>query len=187
MARRGRPKKENAVRKPCGESTGEEIIPPPFNMTGIAEKEVVHEGKILQLRKRVSELERLYDEGRIRERQRIAGERYADLVRRYRIHILGAPSPEAKVSQPEGPRGYDDVDMELLDIERQKAIQEDNERLRKCYDGAWLCLVDRFDGISIKRAVDNLCLRDDSSSLSAARIGLNLLADYFGLEGVRRP
>lgn len=185
MAKKGRPKKDNVERFPCGDIK-EEILAPPFNMAGIAEKEVVHEGKILQLRKRVSELERLYDEGRIREHQRIAGEKYADLVRRYRIQIIGAPPPDAKVCKPEGIGGYTDVDMECLDIERQKAIQEDNERLRKWYDGAWLCLVDRYDGIAIKRAVDNLCLRDESTNLNAARVGLDLLAVYFGLETRRR-
>lgn len=186
MARRGRPCKDNAVRKPCGESTGEEVIPPPFNMAGVAEKEIVHDHKLVRLRKRVPELERLYDDGRIREHQRIAGERYANLIQRYRRQILGSPPAEAKTSKLEGARGYDDVDIELLDIERQKAIMEDNERLRRQYDAVWLCLVDRQDGITIKRAVDSLCLRDDSTSLNAARVGLDLLAEHFGLDTRRR-
>ena len=179
-----RPRKPNVERYPNGDIK-EEILPPPFNMAGIAEKEIVHGGKILQLRKRVSELERLFDEGRIREYQRLAGEWYASLIRRYRIFI-GAPSAVAKVSQPEGPQGGTPIDPDLLEIELQKALQEDYEKLWREYDKVFVLLVDRFNGISIKRAVDSLCLDDVLNNLELAREGLYLIAKHRGMVP-RRP
>jgi hypothetical protein len=183
-ARRGRPKKENAVRKPCGESTGEEIIPAPFNMAGVKDVEVVHEGKILHLRQRKPELQRLFEEGRLREHFRIAGEQYAQLVMDYR-RSLDAPKPNASVSRPEGRTGQEGNVWDAMAPDEQEALAGFCARLERRYDQVWVLLLDRFNGISVKRAVDALCLNDEGlhgDRLELAKDGLKLLAKHWGIE-----
>lgn len=182
MARRGRPRKPDVERHPCGQPI-DEPLPPPFNMESVAEKEVVYDQKIVRLRKRVPQLERLFDEGRIKEHLFMAGEQYITLVREYRQRLIAAPKPTANVSRPEGLGGYEEIDLELLDIEQQKAIQRANESLEDRYDAVWKLLVDRDKGIAIKKAVDKLCLYPDEwrdFMLFDARRGLKLLAKHFG-------
>ena len=174
-----RPRKPNVERYPNGEIK-EEILPQPFNMAGIAEKEVVHEGKILQLRKRVSELERLFDEGRIREHQRLAGEWYTSFIRRYRV-ILEARKPYPAMRSFEGKSGISPTDYDLLTEEEKDHIAEEYKKICKEYDKLFTFLIERWNGISIKRAVDALCMDNVLTNLELAREGLYLIAQHRGL------
>lgn len=183
MAKKGRPFKENAIRKPCGESTGEEMVPPPFNLVGLQQRERQMNGKLVKLLERVPELYRLYSEGRIREEQRLAGEEYALLVRHYR-RMLDSPKWWAAIASMGGGTSGSHVDWDLLSSDEQKAMTDSKRALERKYDKVFVLLIDRFNGINTKRAVDKLCLLDESlmpQELHLARIGLFDLAKHFGL------
>jgi hypothetical protein len=186
--RRGRPKKENVIRFPSGD-VKEEPLDAPFNMIGIAEKEVAHEGKLLHLRKRVPELERLYDEGYIREHQKIAGERYIDLVTRYRRAIEARDGP--KHSSPAGYTGGTTRGWDLLTDGEQEALISIEDK----YDALFVQILKH--PVKCKRALDAVCLdnlqvdridRDHTNrtELDWFRVATDEVADFYGLETRKR-
>jgi hypothetical protein len=187
MTKRGRPKKQNVVRFPSGDVKEEPFE--PYNMNGVAEKEVVHGGKILQLRTRMPELERLWDEGYIREHQRIAGERYIDLVIRYRWAIEARDGP--KHSRPAGYTGGTARGWDLLSDQEQEALISIEDK----YDALFVMILKH--PIKCKKALDRVCLdnlcldridRDHTNrtELDWFRVATDEVAEFFGLETRKR-
>ena len=182
-----RPRKDGP-RFPCGKPRPENKEDVPFNMDGVEQREVVLDQKLVLVHQRVPELQRLYEEGRLREHLRLAGERYIELVRQYRQDILGAPNPHAKIASMEIGYGHAEIDIEVWDIEVQKAWQAHVERLRDRYDEAFRALVRPYNGLMAKKTVDRLCLDNEPiqiTDMDLLRVGLERLADVFGIEKKR--
>lgn len=187
MGRRGRPKKQNVVRFPCGKIKEEA---PPFNMQGVREAIKVVDNKVTHLFERVPALQALFDEGRIREHQRLGCELYIDLVIRYRRAIEARSGP--KQSSPEGAKGGTPVPWELLTTLEQARI----EAVEDDYDKLFVKLCQKRP-LQIKRALDLVCLdnqypnRVDHDShgrteLDWLRVAADDVAEFFGLETRKR-
>ena len=170
MARRGRKRSPAAERYPGGG-----IV--PQDETPVGELARARRAYLRELRNPLfeNELGFLYLAKEIEAEQRLAGESFAKLVNKYRLVVLDGPNGRPKISQLQ-PR-MASHDSKEFDVGLMKAIQDQ-------YDGAY-AVVEETHGIRTmaavyKLSVDNHCL--PWFELRLAKMGLNTLAKYFGIE-----
>ena len=176
MARTGRPKKENVVRFPCGDIK-EEIIPPPFNMSGVDE-EVFRDETNREARRyqRLSALGRLRKLGVIDEHELEAGKKFHALWDRARRHYLDAPNPNPKIGSLDRGFGHEpDLSEEMI---------ERGLRSKEAYDAAYKVIIEC--GVQVVTVIESVCFGDEVPwRLDYAKKGLSALARHFGLSNGR--
>lgn len=109
----------------------------------------------------------------ITTRQFEAGERWAGLVHRY-AKAAGIPAPTPKAVDLNAIRGaYHGLDD-----------PEELKRLHRVYDDAYAALHDagRYALVSVTEC----CIRDEMPLLTSLRIGLDALADHFGIATIQK-
>ena len=171
MARRGgRKRAVTAERYPGGG-----IV--PQDETPVGELARARRANLRELRNPLFETELgfLYLAKEIAAEQRLAGESFAKLVNKYRLVVLDGPNGRPKISQLQ-PRvaGHDSKEFDVGLI----------RNVREQYDAAYAAVF-QTDGPRALRAVfklsvDNHCL--PWFELRLAKMGLNTLAKYFGIE-----
>lgn len=182
VSKRGRPKKENVARYPCGkiDLRSDPRARDVGEWNGM--KEMVKHHALNPAW--TCQLWRLHHEGKLFSHQREAGDRYYELVKRYR-NTINAPAPTAKVSKLERGYGRIEIDPEVLDVEQRKEYQDHLEKIQGQYDKLWKHLVERHSGIAITRALNHLVIDDLApvgyEQFLLAKEGLKLLAEYFCL------